>query len=163
MTSDSKNGRDASKANDYLPNCVLFDLDGTLANCDHRRVHITKKPKDWQAFNACMANDTVHANIFQLMNILKGSGWKVVICTGREAAYRDVTIAWLRKWNIWFDAIYMRAEKDYRADDIIKSELLDRILADGFSPWLVVDDRDRVVAMWRSRGLTCLQCAPGDF
>jgi hypothetical protein len=57
----------------------------------------------------------------------------------------------------------MRAEKDYRADDIIKGELLDRIISDGWRPWLVVDDRDRVVKMWRDRGLLCLQCAPGDF
>ncbi len=57
----------------------------------------------------------------------------------------------------------MRPEKDYRDDGTIKAELLDKILADGWEPWLVVEDRQRVVDMWRARGLTCLQCAPGDF
>lgn len=28
---------------------------------------------------------------------------------------------------------------------------------------MVFDDRDKVVAMWRRQGLTCLQVAPGDF
>ena len=27
----------------------------------------------------------------------------------------------------------------------------------------VLDDRDQVVRMWRHRGLTCLQVAPGNF
>jgi hypothetical protein len=27
----------------------------------------------------------------------------------------------------------------------------------------VVEDRSRVVKMWRSEGLVCLQCAPGEF
>jgi len=27
----------------------------------------------------------------------------------------------------------------------------------------VVEDRSRVVEMWRGEGLVCLQCAPGEF
>jgi hypothetical protein len=27
----------------------------------------------------------------------------------------------------------------------------------------VVEDRNRVVEMWRKEGLVCLQCAPGEF
>jgi len=27
----------------------------------------------------------------------------------------------------------------------------------------VVEDRTRVVQMWREEGLVCLQCAPGEF
>lgn len=29
---------------------IVFDLDGTLADCEHRIHHITKEPKDWRAF-----------------------------------------------------------------------------------------------------------------
>ena len=57
----------------------------------------------------------------------------------------------------------MRAEGDYRADDVVKGELLDRILADGYHPELVFDDRTRVVNMWRARGIMCAQVAEGDF
>jgi len=32
-----------------------------------------------------------------------------------------------------------------------------------FEPILVVEDRASVVSMWRSEGLICLQCAPGEF
>ena len=62
-----------------------------------------------------------------------------------------------------YERLYMRAEQDYRADDIVKSEILDQIIADGFQPDMVFDDRNRVCDMWRERGIRCLQVAPGDF
>ena len=51
----------------------------------------------------------------------------------------------------------------FRSDDIVKFELLEQILEFGYEPILVLDDRDRVVKMWRAAGLRCLQVAPGDF
>ena len=76
---------------------------------------------------------------------------------------QSVTLKWLADHEIPFDDIYMRAEKDYRSDDIIKSELLDQILNDGYEPVMVFDDRDQVVKMWRERGLICAQVAEGNF
>ena len=29
---------------------VIFDIDGTLVNIEHRLPHIMKKPKDWDTF-----------------------------------------------------------------------------------------------------------------
>jgi hypothetical protein len=59
--------------------------------------------------------------------------------------------------------LWMRPAGDYRDDSIIKSELLDQILAAGYKPELVFDDRDRVVSMWREREIPCFQVAPGNF
>ncbi len=33
---------------------------------------------------------------------------------------------------------------------------------DGFDPKLAIDDRRRVVEMWRSQGLVCAQVAEGE-
>jgi hypothetical protein len=57
----------------------------------------------------------------------------------------------------------MRPYLDRRDDDIIKFELYEQMLADGYEPVLVFEDRDRVVKMWRSMGIKCLQVEPGDF
>jgi hypothetical protein len=57
----------------------------------------------------------------------------------------------------------MRPARDYRSDDIVKGEILDHMLADGFNPTMAIDDRQQVVDMFRSRGLRVLQCARGDF
>jgi hypothetical protein len=48
----------------------------------------------------------------------------------------------------------MRAEKDYRSDDIVKKELLDQIVVDfGQKPDIWFDDRPRVVKMLRENGV----------
>jgi hypothetical protein len=57
----------------------------------------------------------------------------------------------------------MRADRDRRADDVVKRELLARMRADAFEPQLAIDDRRRVVEMWRAEGLICAQVAEGDF
>jgi hypothetical protein len=57
----------------------------------------------------------------------------------------------------------MRDDNDRRADDIVKRELLGRMRADRFNPQLAIDDRRRVVDMWRSEGLVCAQVAEGNF
>ena len=49
-------------------------------------------------------------------------------------------------------------EGDYRQDVIVKSEILDKLLAAGNQIAYVIDDCPSVVAMWRERGLTCLRC-----
>ena len=46
---------------------------------------------------------------------------------------------------------------------MIKSDLYDQIIEDGFRPAIVFDDRESVVKMWRGRGLRCLQVAEGNF
>lgn len=142
---------------------VIFDIDGTLADCAHRRAHLVGEKKNWAAFNDTMHLDPVIEPVMEVLRTLQSAGSAIVLCSGREAVFRDVTETWLRKHGVPYKALYMRGVKDYRADPEIKSELLDEIRKDGFDPWLVVDDRQRVVDMWRARGLTCLQCAPGDF
>jgi hypothetical protein len=60
--------------------------------------------------------------------------------------------------------LYMRPAKDNRRDDRIKAEIYKRDIKPRHGEVAyVVDDRNKVVRMWRSLGLTVLQCAEGDF
>jgi hydroxymethylpyrimidine pyrophosphatase-like HAD family hydrolase len=34
---------------------IVCDIDGTVANIEHRRQYVATKPKNWKAFNAGMA------------------------------------------------------------------------------------------------------------
>lgn len=143
--------------------CYIFDIDGTLANAAHRLHHIQKTPKDWDSFFGAQYLDREHSHIVGVA-LLLALTTKIVFCTGRPERYRETTRRWLNR--IGFDPyspLYMRPANDRRDDDIIKSELLDRIILDGFDPIMAFDDRDRVVAMWRSRGVPCAQVAPGNF
>jgi hypothetical protein len=47
-------------------------------------------------------------------------------------------------------------------DEILKKHMLD-LFVDIDDVFLVVDDRNKVVDMWRALGLTVFQVANGDF
>jgi hypothetical protein len=148
---------------------VIFDLDGTLADLTHRRHFVASKPKNWKAFFAAAEHDTVIEPIAMVARSFS-LGNRVVVCSGRPDDIRELTERWLvnHVWGteaVWgtYAALYMRKAGDYRADDIVKEELYEQILLDGFKPELVFDDRDRCVALWRRRGLLCAQVAEGDF
>lgn len=143
---------------------VIFDIDGTLANIEHRRVYLDSDRPDWARFNATMGEDTPNAPIVDLYKTLWKSGaYDLQIVTGRNEAFRKVTETWLT-WNeIEFNRVLMRADKDNRADNIIKSEILAQLRSEGRDIAFAVDDRQQVVDMWRANGVTCLQCDVGDF
>ena len=143
--------------------CVIFDIDGTLANNLHRAHHLAPgKPKNWPAYDALMHLDEPVPQLVELARILHEE-YAIILCSGRKEIHREITRTWLTRHNVAWDLLYMRQTTDFRPDAIVKSELLDQILASGYEPQFVVDDRNSVVEMWRKRGLVCLQVAPGDF
>lgn len=89
--------------------------------------------------------------------------------TGRsEAVYKETT-GWMAKYRLpHFTSLFMRTAGDHRDDNVVKSELLDRILQqygdvlDGYYGG-VFEDRQQVVDMYRARGLRVFQVAKGDF
>lgn len=146
-----------------MTDAAIFDLDGTICDNSHRRPMLDQPKPDWKRFNAAIGDDVVSEPIARLLRVLSADGSAIVLCSGRDGGFRKLTETWLTFNEIHYDALYMRTAGDSRKDEVVKLELLERIRADGFNPWIVVDDRSRVVAMWRRAGLTCLQCAEGDF
>ena len=141
---------------------VAFDLDGTLANIEHRLRFIKSKPANWPAFFDACEDDLPVLPVIQICTRLIWSGVGVEIWSGRSDRVRDKTERWLDKHAINYTTLRMRKDGDYRADDIVKGEWLDAI-PESERPVLAFDDRQRVVNMWRSRGVICCQVAPGDF
>jgi hypothetical protein len=145
---------------------VIFDVDGTLSNCEHRVHWVRSRPPNWPAFNAAMHLDKPNTDIVWLLKSLHASGARILIASGRGEETRSVTEAWLDAVAGvagLYEKLYMRAAGDRRSDVIVKSEILDQMRRDGYDPSMAVDDRIGVVKMWRDRGLRCLQVAPGEF
>jgi FMN phosphatase YigB (HAD superfamily) len=140
---------------------VIFDIDGTLADISERIHHIKRKPKNWNAFNAGMAQDKAIHSMVRLCNILYASGIHIILCSGRNERNRPETVEWLNKQGVNYHELLLRRDEDYRPDSAVKRELIQGL--DKNKILFVVEDRSRVVEMWRSEGLVCLQCAPGEF
>ncbi|HET9587862.1 MAG TPA: HAD family acid phosphatase [Anaerolineales bacterium] len=140
---------------------VIFDIDGTLADVSERIHHVRKKPKNWNAFFQGMAQDkAIHAMV-RLCNILYETGIQIILCSGRSEEHRPETIEWLAQHGVNYHELILRPDGDRRSDTIVKREMLAGI--DKSKILFIVEDRSRVVEMWRSEGLVCLQCAPGEF
>lgn len=143
---------------------VIFDIDGTLADIEHRRGYVRSKPKNWPAFEAGIPNDgRMERTIDTLNDMVKSGDWYIILASGRGEESRLETVKWLKKNLIHYDELLMRPEKDYRRDDIIKQEILDDIRSRGMEPVIVFDDRQQVVDMWRRNGLIVHQVAEGNF
>lgn len=144
--------------------CVLFDIDGTLALIDHRRPLLDGEKPDWRTFNSKMGDDTPNRPVVELYKALWDSQkYQLILISGRGEEYRKITETWLIWNSIPFEELLMRPMNDFRPDTDIKKEILDQLRSEGKEIAFVVDDRNSVVDMWRRNGITCLQCAEGDF
>lgn len=142
--------------------CVIFDIDGTLADVEHRRHYVQRPKPDWAAFSAAMVDDVPRADVCRLFEDLAGH-YMIFAVTGREEAYRQATREWFIRHSLCPPAmLLMRPTKDYRADEVIKREIYERDIAPEHRPILVVDDRPKVIRMWRSLGLFVLDVGTGE-
>ena len=148
---------------------IIFDIDGTLYDHNHRLKYLFSDPPDWKRFKSDIHLDTKISEINDLL-ISLNKDHRIIFCTGRDRSLEDVTITQILKLyensSIYIDKtkilLYMRAVNDMRQDDAVKQDLLKDMHNDGLDPKVVFEDRKSVVNMWRNNGLICLQVAEND-
>ena len=148
---------------------IVFDLDGTIANLDHRR-HLVDPThpafpgkKDWDEFARRCIYDTSFEAVIRILNHLwDDSPWYVQIWTGRFEKYRKDTMEWLAHNHVMYDALRMRPDGDYTPDHELKEQWLFEV-GGAENILCTFDDRQRVVDMWRRNGVQCFQTADGNF
>lgn len=129
---------------------LICDIDGTLALRGDRAP---------MAFNECLV-DRPSRCVVDMLRILGQSGMGLVLLTGREVQYRPITAAWLLKYGIGYDRLYMRANGEVGQGWIVKQELYEQtILLDrnGEPPSLVIDDDPWVCQMFMELGIVSFQ------
>lgn len=145
---------------------VLCDLDGTLANIDHRWHFVQQEPKDWQAFFEAMPADTVCSVVLETLEIAYKQGHAVFFVTGRPDTYRVQTEVWLEDICSWQEpVVFMRRGGDHRSDIVVKEEMLMRYFPDVSWIETAIDDRPSVIdQVWLRHGISvidhrwCWQC-----
>lgn len=145
--------------NDGRTECVIFDIDGTLADVAHRLHILTETPKNWDAFFAACCDDAVHAATARLFYWIRDIvRLPVFDFSSRPERTRALTEEWLKKNDLMPVHVFLRKDKDHRPDPMVKRQMLDELTTQGFRPIFVVDDRPDVVRMWRENGIPCFCC-----
>lgn len=143
---------------------VIFDIDGTLADCSHR-VHLVKKEKnsgkrDWKTFFEEAKNDKPHDHIITLCRILYETKHKVYLLTGRPEYQRVNTQEWLKAHSVPYDGLFMRPDTDRNPDFVTKKKTLEENLTSEEKQNIVCifEDRLPVCKMWRENGYNVVVC-----
>ena len=142
---------------------VVFDIDGTIANTDHRVHHVkTDGKKNWGAFFSEAKYDKPHSHIVRLTQLYMNAGYLVVLCTGRPANLREDTEKWLKDNDVSYDLVLMRLTTDRGPDFLAKKDALTSFLMNSDYPIeqveAIYEDRIPVAEMWRQMGIPVLLC-----
>ena len=169
---------------------VIFDLDGTLAIIEKRRLKAgspsgktpTPGKMDWDVFfdPDNIKLDEPNHPVIKMAQLFNHDGFNIVIFSGRNYRSFHTTKDWLARHQVPFHLLVMRPDKfkedswpiangnpatkemRFMPDEILKKKMLDTFV-DIDDVFLVVDDRNKVVKMWRDLGLNVFQVADGDF
>lgn len=147
--------------NPKLPECIIVDIDGTLALFGDNNPYERDFIKDERNGDVCDLVWVLHKKLIE-------GNHEVVFVSGRSGKYEEVTRLWLCE-NVLTSLtpekikIFMRKEGDNRKDVVVKREMYEENIKNKYNVWFVLDDRNQTVEGWRSLGLTCLQVADGDF
>jgi FMN phosphatase YigB (HAD superfamily) len=143
---------------------IIFDLDGTLADNEHRQHLVRGDSHQWDEFFSGIKDDIPNQPIKEMYDVLRSSGrYACILVSGRPDTYREVTEKWLGQYGIGYDLLCMRKVDDRRPDYQIKKDILADLRSKGYEILLAVDDRTATVRMWRENGVMCLQCADHDY
>lgn len=136
-----------------MPKAIIVDIDGTLAHMNDRSPYDDKR----------LHEDTVDDIVRDIVSRYEEDHGIVVMSGRDEGKCRTATEAWLERHGIYHDWLIMRPAGDVRNDAVVKNELFENYVAKWWDVKFALDDRDRVVDMWRAKGIKTLQCEPGDF
>lgn len=151
---------------------AIIDVDGTLANLDHRLWHLNAVPKDYDGFFHDVPYDGKFDTIISAVSRLADTGHYIIILSGRPTTVGHETAHWLESVaRVPYKRLFMRNSGDHRPDHQVKRQLMEQMFRSGLrkeSIKVIIDDRDSVCAVWTELGLpliqvdhgTCVKVAP---
>ncbi|MCL3861736.1 hypothetical protein [Actinotalea sp. K2] len=93
-------------------------------------------------------------------SLLHDAGLRILIVSGRENRFSELTQQWLKAWRVPFDRLYFRPDKDYRPDRETKWEIGTQIWKE-YTPLVAFDDRDGIINVWQQLGIATIKVGEG--
>lgn len=125
-----------------LTEVYICDIDGTISALGDREIYDGSK----------VHLDTLIEPTAHIIKTLNKHSAPVIFLTGRSEEHRDVTEQWLKSQGFDVNGLYMRRNRDFRPDNVVKYEIIKQF--EGQVNILgVFDDRPQVIRMWQAIGL----------
>jgi hydroxymethylpyrimidine pyrophosphatase-like HAD family hydrolase len=141
----------------------VFDIDGTLADNEHRMHHLDGK-KEWDKFFAKQHLDEPYQPVIDVLHALANDrpGDEVIIVTARDERFREDSLEWLNRHIPWIsnDHMYMRPAGDRSDDDKMKVNIIKTWLQrhPNYTVGAIFDDRHRIIDAFRKEGWYTFEC-----
>ncbi|BAV39374.1 Pnk [Tenacibaculum phage pT24] len=149
-------------------NCIIFDLDGTLAhnNCGRRFNDMTRTGEDSYHNDICSILELIsrgrNDNTYKTM-LNRQKNPRIIFCSGRSEQAKEDTLNWISKiYNVHTSDLYMREDGDKREDWKVKQEMWAK-LEENYNIIAMFDDRSQVVRRARALGYRVLQVSQNNF
>ena len=141
----------------------VFDIDNTLANVYHRWHHLQNGKKEWKEFFEKQIQDEPFDAVVEVLHALLNSDHRVIIVTGRDEKFREVTMEWLREhlmWNLLEEDVYMRPAGNREDDDTLKVKIIKNWLQrhPNYKVGGIFEDRHRIIDAFREEGWYTFEC-----
>lgn len=132
---------------------IVYDLDGCVANAEHR-FPLIRDDNRWDEYYDLCDKDTVNEELLALMSYTQRVFDSQVIVTGRVERIRDKTELWLKENNVAYDELYMRPDDNRQRNHHFKVDMATNLMS-CYRIALWVDDNPAVSAL-RELGIPTL-------
>lgn len=137
-----------------MKEAVIFDCDGTLVNTSSIVHWVIGPERNFHRFHRESVNCPPHEHVIRGAVEAYESGKSVLIVTARLFRYCWETMFWLQhNLPVPYEQLYMRKDGDFRPDGVVKREIYDMIIEDGYTVTEAWDDNPAVIAVWESLGI----------
>ena len=134
-----------------MANIILCDIDGTIANNNHRQ-HFLEGKKDWEGFFSELVNDLPIQIIIDKVIQEQVNGKEIVFLTGRPERYRYSTTLWLKEHFDFEFKLLMRNDGDQRNKLEIKRIIFSENFEANEIAFCFENDID-LIKQWKNLGI----------
>lgn len=143
--------------------CVIVDVDGVIADGEHRQHFLRNGRRDWKNFFANAFGDTPIEGSVELTHQFDPA-LVVVLLSARPHDLHEMTVGWVTDHDYRWDLLVMRHHRDVGiSSPEFKRRSVGELRERGFEPRLALDDDVRNIDMFRSEDVPALYVHSGYY
>lgn len=141
---------------------MLVDVDGVIADGEHRQHLLDGPKKRWQDFFRASPDDPPLLPAITMLDLI-GEDTVVILVTARPESIHDETVAWLLEFDVRWDLLVMRGRRDHGPSPEMKRLAVEELRSAGFDPVLAIDDDQRNISMYTEEDIPALYLHSGYY